>query len=151
MIIIGYQGIGKSHLSKHPVNGGRFIDLESGLFKDENGRRPKNWVEIYCRIALSLSGQGYTVMISSHMEVQDRLVGCEEPVVAVFPSLRLKNYWIYRLRKRWENDRTTKNEIAYLDANANYDSEIKHLMHSGFKTYEIDRENEFLEDVCKRL
>lgn len=151
MIIIGYQGIGKSYLSKHPLNHGRFIDLESGLFKDEEGKRPENWVEIYCRIALSLSGQGYTVMISSHQVIQDRLIGCEEPVIAVFPSLKLKDYWIEKLRKRWENDRTTKNEIAYLDAAMNYDSEIRHLMYSGFKTHQIVDKGQNLSDIWKQL
>ena len=51
MIVIGYQGIGKSSLA------GRnniFIDLESGNFWVD-GKRADDWYKPYCQIAEHLS------------------------------------------------------------------------------------------------
>ena len=51
MIIIGYQGIGKSTLAGKD---NKFIDLESGNFW-VNGERVENWYIPYCQIAEHLS------------------------------------------------------------------------------------------------
>ena len=134
MIIIGYQGIGKSTLCKTYGIILRYIDLESGLMKDPmNGnKRWDNWAEIYCNIALSLSGQGYTVFVSSHKAVQDILVESKDEVIAIYPSKRVKDEWIKKLLERYKKTRLKKDEIAWLDAKANFDSEIDILENSPF-------------------
>lgn len=140
MIVIGYQGIGKSSTCDfHNARDDEFyIDLESGLFKSEDGTRPENWAEIYCRIALSLSDQGYTVFVSSHKEVQDILSAGDEPVVAIYPWLDIRNDWIARLYVRWQETKLKKDEIAYLDAKEHFDEEIMHLHNlQGVMKYEI--------------
>ena len=69
MVIVGYQGIGKSTLAK---NRNGFIDLESSNFF-VNGERSPDWYIPYCEIALDLSKQGYDVFVSSHKVVRDEL------------------------------------------------------------------------------
>ena len=63
MIVIGYQGIGKSTISH--ASKGNFIDLESGNFWVD-GKRDPEWFKPYCQIALHLHKQGYVVFTSSH-------------------------------------------------------------------------------------
>ena len=66
MIVIGYQGIGKSSLAGK----NNCIDLESGNFWVD-GKRSDDWYKIYCNIALHLHRQGFTVFTSSHQVVRD--------------------------------------------------------------------------------
>ena len=70
MIIIGYQGIGKSSVSGADSG---CIDLESSNFWNE-GVRADDWYIYYCNIALDLSKQGFTVFTSSHKEVREYLL-----------------------------------------------------------------------------
>ena len=69
MIIIGYQGIGKSTLANID---NAYIDLESSNFWHK-GERYDNWYIYYGKIAESLSRQNYNVFTSSHREVRDYL------------------------------------------------------------------------------
>lgn len=69
MIIIGYQGIGKSSLVKEDK---QFIDLESSNFKI-GGKRPDGWEQMYCETALDLSRQGHVVFTASHKCIRDYL------------------------------------------------------------------------------
>lgn len=136
MIVIGYQGIGKTSLcSKHE----NYIDLESGLMKDpmNENKRWDNWAEIYCNIALSLSGQGYTVFVSSHKAVQDKLKDSLDSVIAIFPSKKIKNEWIDKLQNRWQETSLKKDEIAWLDAKEHFDDEIDILSQTPFVRCEI--------------
>ena len=59
MIVIGYQGVGKSTLAGKDY---RFIDLESGCFwvDGPNGERVRadDWYKAYCQVAVDLSDQG---------------------------------------------------------------------------------------------
>ena len=76
MIVIGYQGIGKSTLAQKQF---KYIDLESSALR-RDGVRWHNWYEPYCLVAEWLSKQGYIVFVSSHKEVRDYLNEfCEEP------------------------------------------------------------------------
>jgi hypothetical protein len=134
MIIIGYQGIGKSTFCKTYGRFLRYLELESGLMKDPmNGnKRWENWAEIYCNIALSLSSQDYMVFISSHKAVQDILAYSKNEVIAIYPSKAIKDEWIQKLLERYKKTGLKKDEIAWLDAKANYDSEIDILERSPF-------------------
>ena len=82
MIIIGYQGIGKSTLAKNSL---KYIDLESGNFWI-NGERDEQWYKPYCNIANHLSAQGYTVFTSSHKEVREELKNSNE-IVKIYIGL----------------------------------------------------------------
>lgn len=157
MIVIGYQGIGKTTICRKKqkertlFKPSGYIDLESGLFKNEQGERPDNWADIYCRIALSLSEQGYTVFVSSHKAVQDILkTECGVTVIAVYPSLSIKEDWIARLYVRWKESGLNKDKIAYLDAEENYEAETDILRHSGLEAYEIDSMVYSLEDIVSK-
>ena len=123
MIIVGYQGIGKSTLAGN--NG--CIDLESGNFWVD-GKRDEDWYKIYANIAVHLSQQGYTVFTASHKVVRDELKNCGEPVVVAYPSLDLETQWIEKLRTRYEYTNLEKDFKAWKNAEQMYKENITDLM-----------------------
>lgn len=123
MIVVGYQGIGKSTLAGRDH---RFIDLESSNFW-VNGERAHDWYKPYCQIAEHLSQQGYIVFTSSHKVVRNQLVGSKEPVVVVYPSPELKTAWLEKLCDRYQRTGLDKDYKAYMNAEARYDENIQEL------------------------
>lgn len=128
MIIIGYQGIGKSTLSNEDVN---YIDLESSNFWID-GERADDWYKPYCKIAEHLSRQGYRVFVSSHECVRTTLKDSNEQVVCCVPAVSLKEQWIEKLKKRYESDQSDKNYKAYMNAVDRYEDNIMEIEFSGF-------------------
>lgn len=123
MIVIGYQGIGKSTLAGKDK---KYIDLESGNFW-VNGNRADDWYKVYCKIAEHLSQQGYTVFTSSHEVVRNQLANSSEVVAVVYPDLQLRDEWIDKLRNRYISSGLEKDHKALLNAVACYDSNIRDL------------------------
>lgn len=124
LIIIGYQGIGKTSLTKkmHPL----VIDFESSLFKID-GDRDDNWYVIYCRQAVAIAKQGFVVLVSSHQCVRDELGKYDQDgfgIVTIAPAYSLKDQWIDKLRKRYLNDSSEKNLAALKNAEEHYDKNI---------------------------
>ena len=150
MIIIGYQGIGKSTLAKNRLD---IIDFESGWTKVE-GKRDLNWGKTYAQMAEGLSRQGYIVFVASHFCVQEALLKSKEIVYAIFPALELKNEWVTKLHERWNSSGLEEDRLAYLDAYMSYEQEIKILM-GNFpeknaiileKDYDLER---MIEEIAK--
>lgn len=123
MIVIGYQGIGKSSLAGRNH---RFIDLESGNFWVD-GKRADDWYKPYCQIAEHLSQQGYIVFTSSHEVVREQLKNSNELIVVVYPSLELKSEWISKLQERYDRTGLQKDYKALMNAIDRYDDNIKEL------------------------
>lgn len=153
MIVIGYPGVGKSSFCEHyrpswndPVKG--YIDLESIWFT----KNVFNWAEQYCAVAIGLSRQGFIVCVSAHEAVQKILDACDknvDKIAAVYPNLDLKDFWIRKLKMRYESDPTGKNELAWLAVNANYERHIRELMKRKFYHCLImDGENY---DICEMI
>lgn len=128
MIVIGYQGIGKSSLAGRDR---KFIDLESSNFWVD-GKRAADWYKPYCQIAEHLSQQGYIVFVSSHEVVRKQLEGSREVVVVCFPSPDLRPMWIDKLEERYMENRTEKNYKALMNAITCYDENIRDLENSNF-------------------
>lgn len=128
MIIIGYQGIGKSTLAK---DSRKYIDLESGNFW-VNGERDEQWYKPYCNIANHLSAQGYTVFTSSHKEIREELKNSNEIVKIAFPSLELKTDWLIRLTNRYNESMLEKDYKALMNASLYYEDNINDLMNEPF-------------------
>lgn len=146
MIIVGYQGIGKSTLAK---NGNGFIDLESSNFF-VNGVRQNDWYIPYCNIAMNLSEQGYTVFVSSHECVRNylSLYADQARLAIICPSLRLKDRWIEKLEKRYQDTGLVKDYKAMMNAKDRYEENIKELMNTvGFEVLQIDTMDYKLSDV----
>ena len=135
MIVIGFQGIGKSSLARSASN---TIDLESGCFWNGN-YRPDDWYVYYCNVAIDLSSQGNTVFTSSHKDVRDNFARLpkNELIVVCYPSLELKDEWIEKLLIRYERTKLLKDEKAWINASLCYESNIKDLMASPFDKIEI--------------
>lgn len=136
MIIIGYQGIGKSTLARSAKN---TIDLESGCFWNGD-YRPDDWYVYYCQVAIDLSEQGNTVFTSSHQVVRDYLASLpkNELIAVCYPSLKLKDEWIEKLRVRYERTHWQKDYKAWMNAVDRYDDNIRELMTSPFDKIEIN-------------
>ena len=143
MIIIGYQGIGKSTLSKQDM---RFIDLESGNFWVD-GKRADDWYKPYCQIAEHLSQQGYVVFTSSHAVVREQLKNSKEDVKVVVPALTLKEPWIKRLEERYTDSKLEKDFKALANAKVRYTENIQEIMDSGFDIILIESMNYNLEKL----
>ena len=122
MIYTGYQGIGKSAIAGKDT----FIDLESGNFWID-GKRDDNWFKIYCNIAIHLSNQGYTVLMSSHKAVRDEFNSRNQTFVTISPAPELEEQWIERLQKRYDNDKSEKNYKALENAKDKYQENTKEL------------------------
>ena len=133
MIVIGYQGIGKSTLAGR---NNKFIDLESGNFWVD-GKRAEDWYKAYCNIAEHLSKQGFIVFISSHEVVRKQLENSDEIIAVVYPSVELKDEWIDRLEKRYEESGLEKDYKALMNAKDRYEENIKELSESNYKYHKI--------------
>ena len=132
LIVIGYQGIGKSSCSS-PDTG--CIDLESGNFW-VGDKRADDWYIPYCQIAMNLANQGYTVFTSSHRVVYEHFktmpllpnVG----KIAVFcPDSRYKEEWVDRLQKRYDKTGLYKDYKALMNAKDRYRENIIELVNCG--------------------
>ena len=126
MIVIGYQGIGKSSLSASSPG---YIDLESSCFFN-NDVRPDDWYIYYCQIAEHLSAQGYTVFLSSHKSVRDWMINnrlCHN-VIIVCPSLHIEAEWVVKLYDRYKRTSLDKDHKAWLNASSCYKYNISELI-----------------------
>lgn len=133
MIIVGYQGIGKSTISDFTIS---TIDLESGNFWVD-GKRDNDWYKVYVNIAEHLSNQGYRVFLSSHKVVREELNRRGVTFVVICPSLEMKEKWINKLMKRYMQSGKDKDFKAWKNAEQRYDENIKDLM-SEKLCYTID-------------
>lgn len=135
MIVIGYQGIGKSTLKEANF---KYLDLQSEDFY-VNEKRDENWYKVYCKIAEGFSAQGYTVFVSSHKEVRDELKNSAEKVVLCYPSPAIKDEWIVRLRDRYKATTLEHDFRAYRNAEKHFDEDIADLMKSEHNSIVIDK------------
>jgi ABC-type cobalamin/Fe3+-siderophores transport system ATPase subunit len=143
MIIIGYQGIGKSTLAKAKPG---YIDLESGCFW-YNGDRIKDWYIYYCQIAEHLSRQGNVVFVSSHKPVREYLKSSNERTICIYPSILISDEWKKKLHDRYEDTKLTKDYKAWMNAEEMYHINISDLMMCGIPHAEIDHMDYDLEKI----
>lgn len=145
MIIIGYQGIGKSTLAKDSL---KYIDLKSGNFWI-NGERDEQWYKPYCNIANHLSAQGYTVFTSSHKEVREELKNSSEVVKIAFPALELKTDWLIKLTNRYNESMLVEDYKALMNASLYYEDNIEDLMNEPFDKIVINNINYNLRELIE--
>ena len=131
LVIIGYQGIGKSSLA----GWSKCVDLESGNFF-VGGRRVGDWYIPYCQTALHIANQGYTIFVSSHKVVVDYLKSVPLPenvhrVVVFCPSRTMRYEWIERLQERYDRTQLAKDYRALMNAKERFDDDIVELVNSG--------------------
>lgn len=145
MIVIGYQGIGKSTLAK---NSYKYIDLESSNFLID-GKRHDDWYKAYCKIAVHLSAQGHNVLLSSHYVVREELKKYSEEVKCCFPSVDLRKEWIKKLEDRYNESKLEKDFKAWQNACDSYFENIYDLMESGFDNVIIESMDYDLRDLIE--
>lgn len=152
MIIIGYQGIGKSTLAGK----NKCIDLESGNFwfydlETYQKVRHNDWYVPYCNIANHLSEQGYTVFTSSHEVVREELKKSKEKIYVVFPSIKLKDKWIKKLEDRYNQTGLDKDCKALMNAKDRYEENISELRKCGLSVFEILDMDYNLDEIVRFL
>lgn len=151
MIVIGYQGIGKSTMVQSDKNH-KWIDLESGSFWN-NGVRADDWYVAYTNIALDLARQGFNVFVSSHKQVREELLkSVRYDIYVCYPTKELKRSWIMKLRDRYifsTQEEKTKNYKAMMNAIDRYDDNIDELTNSGFPCIEITTMDYRLSDLLE--
>lgn len=146
MIIIGYQGIGKSTLAGRD----KCIDLESSNFW-VNGKRAEDWYIPYCQIANHLSEQGYTVFVSSHSVVREELKKSQEKVIVICPNPNLKDEWIKKLEDRYLCTKLEKDYKAWKNAEDRYLENINELTDGTFTWCYISDMNYSLQFIISLL
>lgn len=142
MIIIGYPGVGKSTVSRRNI---QYVDFDSSLYPKED-----NWEEVYVQRAINLSKEGYVVFVSAHKKVRDLLFDCGEKVVVVYPSPKLHDFWIKKLKDRYTKSQNEAEYRALSRCVSNYCEDIIDLQEAKFKNkIEITEENYDLEDLLE--
>lgn len=127
VVVVGYPGVGKSTLAEKYL---QFVDLESNSFKiaDEH---VDDWEVIYCQAAEHIATEGRIVFISSHKMVRDYLLSLPQyndvKIMAVVPSVELKDDWIQKLKDRCDESWLEKDYYAYLRAKDYYEEDIQNL------------------------
>lgn len=153
MIVIGYQGIGKSTVTKQLDN---CIDLESSMMKI-NGHRDENWFIPYGQIALDLSRQGNIVFTASHRIFREWLEvhrkDTADKILCIVPALELKDLWLEKLQKRWEQTNLLKDRLALLNAEDCFIENITEMydFKNCFEFYEIQEMNYDLKKFFENL
>ena len=87
-IICGFAGVGKSYLAKNKEG---FVDLESTPFE-------KNW-DLYTDVAIHMAQNGYTVMLSCHKELRNKLKEKGAEYIVVIPKIEHKENYIKRYQE----------------------------------------------------
>ena len=135
-IVCGYPGVGKSSIAGWDY----CIDLESSYFSRRDDADPpqdSEWVRQYVSVAMSLAQQGYTVLISTHTAVIERLkeIATNIPVFIFCPQASMKEEWEKRLNSRYEKSGSDKDKRALHGAIECWDKKIAALENSGFPIY----------------
>lgn len=152
MIVIGYQGIGKTTTAKKLNN---CLDLESSMMKID-GKRDENWFIPYGQIALDLSRQGNIVFTASHRIFREWLEvnsNDTDRILCIVPALDIKDLWIEKLQKRWEQTNLLKDRLAFMNAKECYIENITEMydFQNSFEIYQIQDLNYNLELFFEHL
>lgn len=147
MIVIGYQGIGKSTLAKTDR---KYLDLESSNFWVD-GKRDENWYKVYCKQAINFSRQGYIVFTSSHQVARDyfKEIKDQEMIIVVCPSFKLKNKWIKKLKDRYKESHLDKDYKAWKNAEDRYEENVLELHNDNFFVITISDIKYNLEELLR--
>ena len=146
LIICGYPGVGKSSIA----GWNNCIDLESSWFsQDSDGNRvypDEAWCIEYCKLAMELASQGFTVLVSTHKCVINQLRECKNvlklkykvSVVIFAPRPGMKKEWICRLLNRYLESENEKDLRAFVGGIEYWDSKLLAIIHSDFPVYSPD-------------
>lgn len=135
LIVCGYPGIGKSSIA----GWNNCIDLESSYFShDERGKIIDGWVERYCKTALDIARQGYTVLVSCHESVRNCIYTLQKdyykrwhtpkvPVVIFCPRPEMKEAWAIRLVERYLRTNRDKDLRAFEGAIKSWETNMQYM------------------------
>lgn len=135
IVISGFPGVGKSFVFNNQKRGSVVLDSDSSKF-DKNF-----FPENYIKHIKDNIGKVDIIFVSSHKIVRDALVKEDIPFVLVYPSIFLKDEYIYRYMVRDNDD----NFIKFISDN--WDKFITDLSEQeGCYSIEL-QQGQFLKDV----
>ena len=135
MIVVGYQGIGKSsHTLPY-----QFIDLESSNF-NTHAVKDDWWQYMYVDTAIHLNNQGYNVWLSSHKCVRNALNDQRVRFGVILPELQMKNIWLEKLERRYKTTEEEEDLRALTRAKEHFDDDIKDLKQETFCSFITDKD-----------
>ena len=159
LIVCGYPGIGKSSIA----GWNNCIDLESSYFShDDREKLIDSWVEQYCKTALNIAYQGYTVLVSCHESVRNRIYTLQKdyhrpwytpkvPVVIFCPRPEMKEAWAIRLIERYLKTNRDKDLRAFEGAIRHWETNIQYMTTPGFPIYSPDETDYDLRDYILKI
>ena len=159
LIICGYPGIGKSSIR----GWNNCIDLESSYFShDDCGEVIDDWVERYCKTALAIARQGYTVLVSCHEPVRNCLYNQQKdynkswytpkvPVVIFCPRPEMKEAWAIRLVERYLKTNRDKDLRAFEGSIRSWETNMKYMKTPDFPIYSPDEIDYDLRDYILKI
>lgn len=158
MIIFGYPGIGKTTLVKEGFTRSDChgtIDLESSMFRtDMHPERSEDWYQAYGNIAIDLSNQGFLVFCACHPIIRDYIAKKvpNNNYVIIFPSINLREEWLYRLRQRYFNTKSNKDLNALEYAENHYSESVYQLYKQNqFDTVTLENMEYDLREEIERI
>lgn len=136
LIVSGFPGIGKSTLVKqYPW----ILDSDSSTF--DKADFPQNYIEHIREV----TSQGKTILVSSHFAVRDELEEQGFDFALVYPSIKLKDEYMRRYRKRG----SPQNLIQLMDDN--WDKFINQCEEQECMYKYVMRPNEYLADSWRAI
>lgn len=136
LIVCGYPGVGKSAVA----GWSNCIDLESSFFRISDSDKNR-WEIMYCRTAVDLAEQGYTVLTSTHESVIGYLKNMPDithgfvKLIIFAPQKSMKEEWVERLKKRYHDIPTEKNKRALDRAEHNWAGDLEMLNKSKVQVW----------------
>lgn len=140
MIFLCYPGVGKSFVVRDKFFKKLYglIDLESSMFKFDDGTKPENWAEQWCKVAIYLSIQGYNILGPTHQEIRDYLKKINyKDVICIMPDLLLEYKWCNKLWDRFMNSREEKDYNSYTRAKTCYKEDIRGIKEDSISSYPL--------------
>ena len=137
MIIFMYQGVGKTTLSKTS----NFVDIQPEDFIQSNGQLFSDWEYILSNQAVRLNEEGHNVLVPLNMSLYEHIKHKTDEILFVAPDSSLKDYWINKLKTRYEEDKWEPHKNAYLSALYYYDYIFTDIKEKPVKTIIITKQN----------
>jgi len=148
MIIIGYQGLGKTTICQKYNN---YIDLKCSDYRTIENNDDPDWFLPYCLDGEKLSHEGKVVFMSHNIEVCDYMKSSSENNYIIIPDDSLYDYWIEKLKNRSDRTGQSKDYYAWLNAKDNFYDEMKYYRETYTNVYIIYDQNYSLEDIVLEL
>ena len=132
MIIIGYPGIGKSTLASNNPEAYCYLSANDYKIYDNSV-----WMDRYCQDAIDEEPYSDVVFVDYYDEVLDRLNETNSRVIVVAPALDLRDEWVKKLLRRYQQTFQTTHYYDYSRVEHVYDKDVQYALENAREFYVI--------------